>query len=103
MNVLDTMGLISSSYGLWMGKDGGQSVHLTDEDRYRYLSLKFDDDVLVGAQALGLIQHVGVLRGLIQTRIKLGKWKDRLMKDPTQIMEAYLGTTQAIGHNAGVL
>ncbi|MFT5133575.1 MAG: NAD(P)H-nitrite reductase large subunit [Gammaproteobacteria bacterium] len=103
MNVLDTMGLISSSYGLWMGTEGGDSVNLTDEERYRYLSLKFEDDVLVGAQALGLIQHVGVLRGLIQTRIKLGTWKDRLMNDPTQIMEAYLGTTQSIGYNAAVL
>jgi NAD(P)H-nitrite reductase large subunit len=103
MNVLDTMGLISSSYGLWMGTEGGESTHLTDEERYRYLSLQFEDDVLVGAQALGLIQHVGVLRGLIQSRIKLGVWKDRLLKDPTQLMEAYLGNTQSIGHNAGVI
>lgn len=103
MNVLDTMGLISSSYGLWMGVDGGDSVQLCDEDRFRYLSLQFEDDVLVGAQALGLTQHVGVLRGLIQTRLKLDKWKDHLMKDPTRIMEAYLARTQAIGHNAGVI
>ncbi len=103
MNVLDTMGLISSSYGLWMGKDGGDSVELCDKEKYRYLCLQFEDDVLVGAQSLGLTQHVGVLRGLIQTRIKLGQWKERLMKDPTRIMEAYLGTTQAIGRNAGVI
>ena len=103
MNVLDTMGLISSSYGLWMGVDGGDSVQLCDEDRFRYISLQFEDDVLVGAQALGLTQHVGVLRGLIQTRLKLDKWKDHLMKDPTRIMEAYLARTQAIGHNAGVI
>jgi NAD(P)H-nitrite reductase large subunit len=103
MNVLDTMGLISSSYGLWMGVEGGESIELSDPDRYRYLSLQFQDDVLVGAQALGLTQHVGVLRGLIQTRLPLGKWKQHLMKDPTRIMEAYLGTTQSIGHNAGVI
>lgn len=103
MNVLDTMGLISSSYGLWMGVDGGQSVNLCDHDRYRYLNLQFEDDILVGAQALGLTQHVGVLRGLIQTKLKLGKWKDYLLKDPTRIMEAYLANTQAIGHNAGVI
>ena len=103
MNVLDTMGLISSSYGLWMGVDGGDSVQLCDPERFRYLSLQFQDDILIGAQALGLTQHVGVLRGLIQTRIKLGKWKDRLLKDPTRIMEAYLAGTQAIGYNAAVL
>lgn len=103
MNVLDTMGLISSSYGLWMGVDGGDSAELSDPDRYRYMSLQFQDDVLVGAQALGLTQHVGVLRGLIQTRLPLGKWKHHLKKDPTRIMEAYLGATQAIGHNADVM
>jgi len=103
LNVLDTLGLISSSYGLWMGVDGGDSAELYDPERYRYLSLQFEDDILVGAQSLGLTQHVGVLRGLIQTRIKLGKWKDHLIKDPTRIMEAYLGCTQAIGHNAGVI
>jgi len=90
LNVLDTLGLISSSYGLWMGVDGGDSAELYDADRYRYISLKFEDDVLVGAQSLGLTQHVGVLRGLIQSRTKLGKWKDHLIKDPTRIMEAVL-------------
>jgi NAD(P)H-nitrite reductase large subunit len=103
MNVLDTMGLISSSYGLWMGVDGGDSVKLCDENKFKYISLQFEDDVLVGAQALGLTQHVGVLRGLIQTKLKLGKWKDHLMKDPTRIMEAYLANTQALGQNAGVI
>ena len=103
LNVLDTMGLISSSYGLWMGVDGGDSSELYDAERYRYINLQFDGEVLVGAQSLGLTQHVGVLRGLIQSKIKLGKWRDRLLTDPTKIMEAYLGCTQAIGHNAGVI
>lgn len=103
MNVLDTMGLISTSYGLWMGVPGGESAELHDAERYRYLSLQFEGDHLVGAQALGLTEHVGVLRGLIQTRVRLGKWKEKLLKDPTRIMEAYLGCTQAVGHNAGVL
>ncbi len=103
MNVLDTMGLVSTSYGLWMGVDGGESVELVDAERYRYISLQFQDDILVGAQALGLTNHVGVLRGLIQTKLKLGKWKDHLLRDPTRIMEAYLGATQSIGHNAAVL
>lgn len=85
------------------GVDGGESAKLSDDDHFRYLSLQFEDDVLVGAQSLGLTQHVGVLRGLIQTKLKLGKWKDHLLKDPTRIMEAYLANTQAIGHNSGVL
>ncbi len=103
MNVLDTLGLISSSFGLWMGADGGDASELLNRDRFRYLNLQFADDVLVGATSLGLTEHVGVLRGLIQSKTRLGKWKARLVEDPTRLMEAYLASTQAIGFNAGVL
>jgi NADPH-dependent 2,4-dienoyl-CoA reductase/sulfur reductase-like enzyme len=100
MNVLDTLGLISSSFGLWMGVDGGAAAELCDRERYRYLNLQFQDDVLVGASSLGLTDHVGVLRGLIQSRVRLGAWKDRLLRDPTRVMEAYLASTQAISVRA---
>jgi len=103
MNVLDTLGLISSSFGLWMGKAGGDHAELLNRERFRYLNLQFEDDVLVGATSLGLTQHVGVLRGLIQSRTRLGNWKRKLHEDPSRIMEAYLARTQAIGFNAGVL
>ncbi len=96
MNVLDTMGLISSSFGLWMGANDGDEAVLCQPEAFRYLNLQFQDDVLVGAHSIGLTQHVGVLRGLIQTRLRLKDWKDRLRKDPTRIMEAYLGSTQVV-------
>ncbi len=102
MNVLDTLGLISSSFGLWMGVEGGDSTQLLDEENYKYLNLQFDGDVLVGASALGLTEHVGVLRGLIQTRVELGEWKARLMDDPTQVMAAYLACTQGVGKTARI-
>ena len=94
MNVLDTIGLISASYGLWQGVEGGESATLLDEENYRYIQLQFDGDQLVGANSLGLTQHVGVLRGLIQGRFHLGRWKDRLRRNPLLIMEAYLAATQ---------
>ena len=94
MNVLNTLGLVSSSFGLWMGAEGGERAQAIDEDGFKYLRLEFKDDVLVGSLALGLTQHVGVLRGLIQTEVKLGKWKDRLLADPHQVMSAYLECTQ---------
>ena len=99
MNVLATLGLISSSFGLWMGEPGSDHAERTDPNRYQYLSLQFRDDTLIGASSLGLTQHVGVLRGLIQSKTKLGSWKARLMKDPTRIMEAYVASTQALGVN----
>ena len=94
MNVLNTLGLISSSFGLWMGAEGGEGARAADGERFRYLRLEFDEDCLVGALALGLTQHVGVIRGLIQTRVRLGNWKDKLMRDPLLVMDAYLDCTQ---------
>lgn len=92
MNVLDTIGLISSSFGLWMGVDGGDSAELQDTERFRYLNLQFADDILVGASSLGWTNHIGVLRGLIESRTPLQDWKHKLIKDPTRIMEAYLAS-----------
>ena len=103
LNVLDTMGLVSSSFGLWMGVDGGDGAEQHDPDRFEYINLQFRDDVLVGASSLGLTEHVGVLRGLIQSKTRLGDWKQKLMDNPNRIMEAYLASTQAIGFNAHVL
>ena len=100
MNVLDTLGLISSSFGLWMGTEGGDSAQLLDADHYRYLNLQFQDDILVGATSLGLTQHVGVLRGLIQGKVRLGSWKEKLMDDPSRIMDAYLAMNYTAQHAA---
>jgi hypothetical protein len=67
---------------------------VSDADNYRFLRLEFGGDVLVGANSVGLTEHVGVLRGLIQSRTKLGHWKDRLLQNPLALMEAYLATAQ---------
>ncbi len=95
INVLDTHGLISSSFGLWSGATGGNYVEIVDHDRYRYLRLEFLDDVMVGATCVGLTEHIGVLRGLIQGKVALGEWKAVLMEDPTKAMESYLAKGQA--------
>ncbi|MDP1734753.1 MAG: FAD-dependent oxidoreductase [Sulfuritalea sp.] len=97
INVLDTLGLISTSFGQWQGvgkEQGGASVELVDEARHRYLSLQFRDDVLIGATSIGWTDHVGALRGLVQTQAPLGEWKGRLLADPTNFMAAYLATAQ---------
>ena len=61
----------------------------------RHLSLQFKDDVLVGCNSIGWTDHVGVMRGLVEGQVRLGPWKDTLLKDPTQLMEAYLARAQA--------
>jgi len=95
MNTLDTLGLISTSYGNWQGVEGGDSAQAVDRDNYRYMSLQFEDDVMVGAIAIGITNHIGALRGLIESRHRLGAWKQKLVNDPHRVMEAYVALMQA--------
>jgi len=89
INVLDTLGLISASFGDWAGTPTCDHVELTDKASGRHLSLRFQDDVMVGCNAVGWTEHIGVMRGLVEGQIKLGAWKDKLMQDPTRLVEAY--------------
>ena len=95
INVLDTLGLISTSFGNWQGVPGGEQVSLTADGRH--LSLQFKDDVLVGCNSVGWTDHVGVMRGLVEGQVHLGEWKNKLKQDPTQLMDAYLACAQGQG------
>jgi len=94
INVLDTLGLVSTSFGDWQGRPGGQHAELTDRAAGKHLSLQFQGDVLVGCNSIGWTEHVGVMRGLVEGQVKLGAWKEELLRDPTRLMEAYLATAQ---------
>ena len=93
-NVLTTLGLVSSSFGEWQGVPGGESCEVLDADRFRYVNLQFDGDRLIGANAVGVAEHVGALRGLIEGRLRLGDWKRRLMDQPAAVMPAYLAASR---------
>jgi len=101
INVLDTLGLISTSFGNWQGVEGGQQAQLTDQAAGRHLSLQFKDDIMVGCNSVGWTEHVGVMRGLVEGQVRLGEWKDKLLQDPTKLMEAYLACAQGQGHWSG--
>lgn len=108
INVLDTLGLISASFGNWQGVPGGeQSDHaeltdrLADGGKGRHLSLQFKGDVMVGCNSVGWTEHVGVMRGLVEGAVRLGPWKERLKQDPTLLMQAYLASAQAQGRWSG--
>jgi hypothetical protein len=83
-----------------MGVSGGDAAEACEPDRFCYLSLQFQDDVIVGATSIGLTQHVRVLRGLIQDRVRLGAWKQKLLQDPSRVMEAYLAKNYSAQHRA---
>ena len=96
MNVLDTLGLVSASFGQWQGVTDGEPsrAERLDAAAHRYIRLEFGGDRLVGATTVGHTDHVGVLRGLIQGRVKLGPWHAKLLADPTRVVEAYLACAQ---------
>ncbi len=101
INVLDTLGLISTSFGNWQGVNGGEHAELTDKAAGRHLSLQFKDDIMVGCNSVGWTEHVGVMRGLVEGQVRLGEWKDKLKQDPTLLMEAYLACAQGQGQWSG--
>ncbi len=103
INVLDTLGMISTSFGNWEGLPGGEQVELTDTRSGRHLSLQFQGDLMVGCNSVGWTEHVGVMRGLVEGQVRLGEWKERLLHDPTLIMDAYLACAQGQGHWSGAV
>ena len=97
MNVLDTMGLLSYSFGRWDGANGTEVAEEVDASAFRYTKLVFEGNSLVGAISLGHQEHIGILRGLIQSRIPLKEWKERLMANPKRVAEAYVALTTIAG------
>ena len=96
MNVLETLGLITTSFGKHDGLEIGERATLLDEAHWRYIRLEFHEDFLIGAQTTGHVQMVGCLRGLIQGRMRLGRWKDVLLKEPHRIAEAYVDLSRGV-------
>ncbi len=90
MNVLATLGLITTSFGRHDGLEIGERAVLHDPAHWRYIRLEFHDDRLIGAQTAGHVQMVGALRGLIQGRMPLKGWKDILLREPHRVVEAFV-------------
>lgn len=96
MNTLDTLGLISCSFGQWAGLEGGERASMVDEAAYKYIRLEFLDGRLIGANTVGVTQEIGIIRGLIQSRLDLGNWVTDLKRDPSRLAEAYLSCSQCV-------
>lgn len=79
MNVLDICGLHAASFGRWA--DEADIVRLSNPSRPVYRKYVFDGDRMVGGIVLGPtsdISHladIGMIKGLIQTRVSMGPWK----------------------------
>lgn len=98
MNIVDVQKLQIASFGEW-GPDGGKVI--LNEDRPAYRKLVFEDERLVGAILLGrphdvaMLNDMGMAKGLIQSQVSLGKWREHLQEHPLDIRRAYVASRAA--------
>jgi len=101
MNILDVVKLQTASFGLWRG-DGKETTVVENASRPVYRKLVWDGDLIVGAIFLGpaadvaLLNDMGMVKGLIQTRTPLGEWKAYVQKNPMDIRRPYVATKAAV-------
>jgi NAD(P)H-nitrite reductase large subunit len=99
MNIVDVKGLEIASFGAW--EDAGrETTRVTNPNRPLYRKYIWDSDRIVGAIVLGpstdlwTSNDVGMIKGLIQAKRRLGEWKPYLQEKPFDVHRPYvaLGT-----------
>ncbi|MGH7266036.1 MAG: NAD(P)/FAD-dependent oxidoreductase [Candidatus Rokuibacteriota bacterium] len=97
MNILDVCRLDVASFGRW-DDPGAEVVTAQRPDRHAYRKLLWQGDRLTGAMIVGLADDVwttndvGMLKGLVQTGARLGKWKEHLRANPFDVKPAFVAT-----------
>jgi NAD(P)H-nitrite reductase large subunit len=97
MNVVDVCELDVASFGHWDDPEAEVVVAVRPE-RPAYRKLLWHGDRLTGAMILGRAEDVwttndvGMLKGLVQTGVALGRWKERLTRNPFEIKPAYIAS-----------
>ena len=100
MNILDVCGLQFASYGNWLDTSA-EAMTIANSASQIYRKLMWTGDEITGAMFVGRAQDVGMLtdlgmvKGMMQTRAKLGPWKEFLRENPFDIRRAYIATGTA--------
>jgi NAD(P)H-nitrite reductase large subunit len=100
MNILAAQGLEACSFGDWRGADRETSVVESPANRI-YRKYTWDGDVLVGgilvgpSAALSGTNDVGMLKGLIQSGVRIGPWKAYLEENPIDLRRVYAASGAA--------
>ncbi|MBI4589018.1 MAG: NAD(P)/FAD-dependent oxidoreductase [Candidatus Rokubacteria bacterium] len=101
MNILDVVKLQAASFGLWRG-DGRETTVVENASRPVYRKLVWDGDRIVGAIFLGpaddvaLLNDMGMVKGLIQTKTSLGEWKAYIRRNPMDLRRPYVASGVAV-------
>jgi NAD(P)H-nitrite reductase large subunit len=99
MNILDACGLQCASFGRW--GEQAEAMTICNPDRPIYRKLLWSGDQVTGAvfigpaTDLGMLNDVGMVKGIMQTRTGLGEWKEFLRENPFDIRRAYVAARVA--------
>ena len=94
MNILDACGLQCASFGRW--GEQAEAMTIRNPDRPVYRRLLWTGDQITGAvfvgpaTELGMLNDVGMVKGMIQTRTGLGDWKEYLRQNPFDVRRPYI-------------
>jgi NAD(P)H-nitrite reductase large subunit len=100
MNIVEVLGLEIASFGAWESTTA-EVFSATKPERPAYRKLLWQGDRIIGAMLLGPEQDVwttndvGMLKGLVQSGVRLGDWKSYLQHNLFDIKRAFIasGTT----------
>jgi NAD(P)H-nitrite reductase large subunit len=99
MNILDACGLQCVSFGRWGEATEDMTIHNPDRPVYR--RLLWTGDRITGAiflgpaNEVGMLNDVGMVKGIIQTRTPLGAWKQFLRENPFDVRRPYIAARVA--------
>ena len=100
MNILDVCGLQCASFGNWSDASA-EATTISHSAGPVYRRLLWTGDQITGAvfagQAndLGMLNDVGMVKGIIQTRTALGAWKEYLNENPFDVRRPYIAAKVA--------
>jgi NAD(P)H-nitrite reductase large subunit len=97
MNIVEVCHLDVASFGRWDDPEA-EVMLAVDPDRPSYRKLLWHGDRLTGAMILGpsgdiwTTNDVGMLKGLVQSGVPLGPWKEQLRRNPFDVKRAYVAS-----------
>ncbi len=97
MNIIDVQHLEVASFGEWNATNV-EVIEALDERRNAYRKYLWDGDVLKGAIIIGLASDiwvtndVGMLKGLVQSKVPVGAWKEHMRRNPWDIKRPFVAS-----------
>ena len=95
MNILDCCGLQTASFGRW-DDPSDDVLTISNPTDLVYRKLIWQEDQVVGAlfagraNDMGMLNDLGMVKGMLQTQARMGAWKQFLQENPFDIRRAYI-------------